>query len=123
MATNTLKGQSAKKVSLDPLSLTDIAAAILAPLASLKLTVFLLVTAIAVIFIATLQQASLDMWTVKSMHYDNWIVTIPFKHILIERWFPNYQDVQGSFVIPSGKLIIYALIINCLLYTSPSPRD
>ena len=112
MATNTLKGQSAKKVSLDTLSLTDIAAAILAPLASLKLTVFLLVTAIAVIFIATLQQASLDMWTVKSMHYDNWIVTIPFKHILIERWFPSYQDVQGSFVIPSGKLIIYALIIN-----------
>ena len=71
MATNTLKGQSdSKDASLDTLSPNDIATAILAPLASLKLTVFLLVTAIAVIFIATLQQASMDMWTVKAMHYD-----------------------------------------------------
>ena len=113
MATNTLKGQAKPGNSVSSeLSLTDIAASIVAPLASLKLTVFLLVTAIAVVFIATLQQASLDMWTVKNMHYDSWFVTIPFQHLLIERWFPSYQDVQGSFVIPSGKLIIYALIIN-----------
>ncbi len=113
MATNTFPSRSdATKARRGELTATDIASAFLAPLASLKLAVFLLVTAIAVIFIATLQQASVDMWTVKNMHYDNWFVTIPFQALLIERWFPDYQNVQGSFIIPSGKLIIYALIVN-----------
>ena len=113
MAANTLPtGSDASKARRGELTATDIASAIISPLASLKLTVFLLVTAIAVVFIATLQQASVDMWTVKNMHYDNWFVTIPFQWLLIERWFPEYQNVQGSFIIPSGKLIIYALIVN-----------
>jgi ABC-type transport system involved in cytochrome c biogenesis permease subunit len=113
MAANTLPtGSDASKARRGELTATDIASAIISPLASLKLTVFLLVTGIAVVFIATLQQASVDMWTVKNMHYDNWFVTIPFQWLLIERWFPEYQNVQGSFIIPSGKLIIYALIVN-----------
>jgi len=112
MATNSLPKQSAVSRRNTDLSATDIATAILAPLASLKLAVFLLTMAIAVIFIATLQQSWEDMWTVKNMHYDNWFVTIKFQDLLIERWFPNHQNVPGSFVIPSGKLIIYALIIN-----------
>ena len=114
MATNSLPTRSGTSVARrgESLSAADIATAILAPLASLKLAVFLITVAIGVIFIATLQQASLDMWTVKNMHYNNWFVTIPFQQLLIERWFPDYQNVPGSFVIPSGKLIIYALIIN-----------
>ncbi|QEG23965.1 cytochrome c biogenesis protein [Mariniblastus fucicola] len=113
MATNSLPTKSGTAANRHgELSATDIATAIIAPLASLKLTVFLLFTAIAVVFIATLQQASMDMWSVKNMHYDNWFVTIPFQALLIERWFPGFQDVPGSFVIPSGKLIIYGLIIN-----------
>ena len=113
MATNTLPTDSRRsKSAASSASATDIAAAIIAPLASLKLTVFLLVTAIIVIFIATLQQASYDMWFVKNMHYSDWFVTIKFQDLLIEKWFPNLQNVPGSFVIPSGKLIIYALIVN-----------
>ena len=114
MASNTLPNASDTITAGDAqaLTLTDIATAIITPLASLKLTVFLLFTAIAVIFIATLQQASMDMWSVKNMHYDNWFVTIPFQALLIERWFPGYQNVPGNFIIPSGKLIIYGLIIN-----------
>ena len=112
MASNTLPKTADKITSGAALTPTDIAAATIAPLASLKLTVFLLFTAIAVVFIATLQQASMDMWSVKNMHYDNWFVTIPFQALLIERWFPNYQNVPGNFVIPSGKLIIFGLIIN-----------
>ena len=113
MATNTLHSGS-DKASTDSASLTptDVVTAIIAPLASLKLTVFLLVTAIAVVFIATLQQASMDMWSVKNMHYDNWFVKIAFQDLLIKRWFPNLQNVPGSFIIPSGALIIYALIVN-----------
>ena len=113
MATNTLPtGSDIAKPHSKELTATEFATAIIAPLASLKLTVFLLVTAIAVVFIATLQQASADMWTVKNMHYNDWFVRILFQDLLIERWFPNYQNVEGSFVIPSGKLIIYALIVN-----------
>ena len=115
MATNSLP-QNAQRSNLqtESLSFTDVASAIVSPLASLKLTVFLLVLSIGVIFIATLQQASMNMWSVKHMHYDNWFVTIPFQSLLIERWFPDYQNVPGSFVIPSGKLLIYALIINLI---------
>ena len=112
MASNTLPTAADKTSARSNLTATDIAAAIVSPLASLKLAVFLIFTAIAVVFIATLQQASMDMWSVKNMHYDNWFVTIPFQTLLIERWFPSYQNVPGNFIIPSGKLIIYALIIN-----------
>ena len=112
MATNTLPAGSDKTARSEGLTPTDIATAIIAPLASLKLTVFLLVTAIAVVFIATLQQASMDMWSVKNMHYDNWFVKISFQDLLIERWFPDYQNIPGDFRMPSGKLIIYALIVN-----------
>jgi len=115
MATNTLPTGADKTATHSAnLTPTDVAAAIIAPLASLKLTVFLLFTAIAVVFIATLQQASMDMWSVKNMHYDNLFVTIPFQTLLIERWFPAYQNVPGNFIIPSGKLIIYMLIANLI---------
>ena len=53
MAT-TLKTQS--QTGAAPLGSADIARAIITPLASLKLTVFLLILAVAVVFIATLDQ-------------------------------------------------------------------
>jgi ABC-type transport system involved in cytochrome c biogenesis permease subunit len=93
-------------------SVNDIAALILAPLASLKLTVVLLVMAVFVTLIATLQQASMDMWAVKTMHYNNWIVPIDFQWIFVEKWFPDLQNVPGKFYIPSGKALIVAMLIN-----------
>ena len=115
MATNSLPQHAQRsRLQAESLSVTDVVSALFSPLASLKLTVFLLVMSIAVIFIATLQQASLNMWSVKHMHYDHWFVTIPFQQLLIERWFPDFQNVPGSFVIPSGKLLIYALIVNLI---------
>ena len=50
------------------MGLKDIAMAIVVPLASLKLTVFLLLLAVIVVFIATVQQSWMDMWSVKRMH-------------------------------------------------------
>lgn len=112
MASNTISPSSAATKNLKSATATEIAAAIIAPLASLKLTVFLLTLATAVIFIATVQQSRMDMWTVKNMHYGNWFVAINYQVLFVERWFPNLQNVPGKFYIPSGKLIIYALLIN-----------
>ncbi|MFN9752417.1 MAG: hypothetical protein ACK57U_13630, partial [Planctomycetota bacterium] len=42
---------------------------ILSPLASLKLTVFLLVAATFVTWLATMEQTRVDFWTVKQRHF------------------------------------------------------
>ena len=89
MATQTVSQPLATPRSGTDLSALEIARAILAPLASLKLTVFLLVLAVFVVFIATLQQTRMDMWTVKSMHYANWIVPVDYQTLFVQRWFPD----------------------------------
>ena len=100
---------SAGEIALEVLGVIKL---LLAPLASLKLSVFLLFMSVVVVFIATLQQNWMDMWAVKQMHYGSWILAIPYKHLFVEHWFPNYQNVPGAFYIPSGKAIIVALLIN-----------
>ncbi len=107
-----LQGHSASERSTPALGIGDIVTAIMTPLASIKLTVFLLLLATIVVFIATVQQSWMDMWSVKRMHYDSWIIGIPYQHLFVERWFPSMQNVPGKFYIPSGKAIIYALLVN-----------
>ena len=114
MATQTVSQPLATPRTGTDVSALEIARAILAPLASLKLTVFLLVLAVFVVFIATLQQTRMDMWTVKSMHYANWIVPVDYQTLFVQRWFPDarWQTVPSRFFIPSGKTIIFAMLIN-----------
>ena len=101
-------------------SLKDIAVAILTPLSSLKLTVFLLIAAVVVTWIATLDQTRLDIWQVKSKHFqnvlvdfpENVLVEVPFQTFFVPGWFPELQNVNGSFYIPSGVTILVAMLIN-----------
>ena len=101
-------------------SLKDIAVAILTPLSSLKLTVFLLIAAVVVTWIATLDQTRLDIWQVKSKHFqnvlvdfpENVLVEVPFQTFFVPGWFPELQNVKGSFYIPSGVTILVAMLIN-----------
>ena len=109
MAT-TFKPQSqTSETSLGP---TDMARAIITPLASLKLTVFLLILGVVVVFIATLDQAKYDVYDVKMKHFRNAFVAVPFQTFFVPRWFPDMQNVPGTFYIPSGLTILVLMLVN-----------
>ena len=113
MATNALpKTTTARRRKTKTLTTTDRVQAILAPLASLRLTVVLLAVAVFVIFIITLQQATHDMWEIKSQHYSSLLVTVPFEEVLVERWFSDTPPVPGAFVMPSGLTLIVLMLMN-----------
>ena len=124
MATTLTPHSKTGTASLGP---TDIARAIIAPLASLKLTVFLLVLAVAVVFIATLDQTRADVFQVKMKHFQspirlsssgleldlrNLFVAVPFQTFFVPRWSPDMQNVPGTFFIPSGLTILIMMLIN-----------
>lgn len=96
------------------LSATDVVRAILAPLASLKLTVFLLVLATAVTFIGTLEQTRADIDTVKHRYFlENVIfVEVPLQTFFVPAWFPSLQNVPGTIHVPSGMTILILMMIN-----------
>ena len=91
---------------------TEIAQAILAPLASLKLTVFLLVLAVVVILIATIDQTRADVYQVKMKHFRTVFVSVPFQTFFIPRWSPNFQNIPGRFFIPSGLSVLVLMMLN-----------
>ena len=101
-----------RQVADNSLTLKDIAVAILTPLSSLKLTVFLLVAATVVTWIATLDQTRFDIWQVKNKHFHNVLVEVPFQTFFVPGWFPQLQNVSGSFYVPSGVTILVAMLIN-----------
>ena len=118
MATNALPKnkaagtKTARRSKNQPMTMTDRVQAIITPLASLRLTVTLLAVSVFAIFIITLQQATHDMWEIKSQHYSSLLVTVPFDEILVERWFPDAPPVPGAFVMPSGLTLIVLLLMN-----------
>jgi ABC-type transport system involved in cytochrome c biogenesis permease subunit len=113
MATNALPtNTTARRRKSKTLTMADRVQAILAPLASLRLTVVLLSVSVFVIFIITLQQATHDMWEIKSQHYSSLLVTVPFEEVVVERWFPDAPPVPGAFVIPSGLTLIVLMLMN-----------
>ena len=91
---------------------TDIVRAILAPIASLKLTVFLLVMAVFVTWVITLEQVSLDIWALKHKHFNNFFVYVPLTTFFPLNWFPNGPKPPGGILLPSGRTIIAAMLIN-----------
>lgn len=111
MATETVsnKVSSAETTALRP---TDFAQAVLAPLASLKLTVCLLALSVLVVFIATLEQTRADVFTVKMRHFQNLFVDVPFQTFFVPAWFPNLQNVPGRFYIPSGLTVLVLMLMN-----------
>ena len=101
-----------RKSATSTVSLKDVAVAILTPLSSLKLTVFLLVAATVVTWIATLDQTRFDIWQVKNKHFQNVLVEVPFQTFFVPGWFPELQNVSGSFYVPSGVTLLVAMLIN-----------
>ncbi len=113
MATNVLpQTKTARPNKNKALTMTDRVQVVLTPLASLRLTIVLLAVSVFAIFIITLQQATHDMWEIKSQHYSSLLVTVPFEEVLVDRWFPDAPFVPGAFVMPSGLTLIVLLLMN-----------
>lgn len=87
---------------------------ILTPLASLKLTVFLLIVSTFVTWLATMEQTRVDFWTVKQKHFPELFVFIPFQILFPPAWFPTLQNLpeKAGFFVPSGFLLIVAMLVN-----------
>lgn len=113
MATNALsRSTSSRRSTSKTLTTSDRVRAILTPLASLRLTVVLLAVSVFAVFIITLQQATHDMWEIKSQHYSSLLVTVPFDEVVVERWFPKAPPIPGAFVMPSGLTLIVLMLMN-----------
>ncbi len=90
-------------------------------LASLRLTVTVLILSVFVIWVATLQQAELDIWDVKRLHFPWLIVNVPLYTFCPPAWLPQWRTQLAetllfgrpvSLPIPSGFAVISAMIIN-----------
>ena len=113
MATNSVgKPLTTVNTVQQGLGLADIARAIVTPLASLKLTVFLLILSLIVTFIATLDQTRNDVFQVKMNHFHHLMVKVPFQTFFVPRWFPDRQNIPGSFYIPSGMTVLVLMLMN-----------
>ena len=93
-------------------TITDIVRAILAPIASLRVTVFLLVLAVFVTWVVTLEQATVDIWELKNKHYSSLVVYVPLNTFLPPNWFPEAPQIKAGLFLPSGFAIIIAMLMN-----------
>ncbi len=93
-------------------SLTDVVRAMMAPLASLKLTVILLALSVFVVWVITLEQATIDIWELKHKHFGSAFVYVPFSTFLPPKWYPDLSRGGAGFFLPSGFTLIVAMLIN-----------
>lgn len=94
---------------------------LLAPLASLKLTLVLLGMAIFLIFAGTLAQAKAGMWEALHNYFAAWFVWIDLQIFLPEAWFGDsypwlYDIVRPGMVVPffGGATIGLAMLVNLI---------
>ncbi len=88
---------------------------VLAPLASLKLTVALFLAAIFLIFVGTLAQTEMDIWAVMNQYFHTWFAAVELRVFVPRAWFGEVSDkVPGFFWFPGGKTIGLAMAINLL---------
>ena len=78
---------------------------LVAPLASLKLTVALFGLAIFLVFAGTLAQASHDVWWVLHNYFRSPVAWIDFQVFFPPAWFPSWQRIRGGFYFPGGFTI------------------
>jgi len=88
---------------------------LLAPLASLKLTVALFAMAIFLIFTGTLAQVDQDIWEVMRNYFRTFFAWIPFQVFFARPFFIGEPpQVPGEFWFPGGFLIGGAMAANLL---------
>src|SRR5262249_31370860 len=92
---------------------------VLMPLASLRLTVFLFVLAIILVFLGTMAQIDYGLYTVLHKYFRTGLVWIPFQLFVqfgqIFFGVPQSLNVPGSFPFPGGWLIGGLLLVNLVV--------
>ncbi|HLL89321.1 MAG TPA: cytochrome c biogenesis protein CcsA [Tepidisphaeraceae bacterium] len=86
---------------------------LLTPLASLKLTVALLVMAIVVIFAGTWAQIDQGIWQVQARYFHSFFTRIDFQ-LFLPRPGPGEKPVPGGIPMLGGMSIIILLLVNLL---------
>lgn len=93
----------------EPTPATRGAAAVLAPLASLKLTVVLMAMAMFIVLAGTLAQRELGIWAVMSHYF-----RVPIAWISVRSLSFDLIDTKATFPFPGGWLIGGAMLVNLL---------
>lgn len=87
-------------------------------LASLRLTVFLFVLAMFLVFSGTLAMRDYGLWVTLSSYFRCWLAWIPLQTFVpfgqVFLGLPQTLRISGSFPFPGGWLIGAALLINLL---------
>ena len=86
---------------------------ILAPLASLKLTVALFAMSAFLVLAGTFAQVDLGIWDVMKTYFRSYLIWIDLKVFFPPLWFPNlHEHVAGGFWFPGGRSLGLALLAN-----------
>ena len=113
MATNQVDTRStAAAQPAAGFTFSDIAQAIVMPLASLRLTVGLLFVAVLMTWVASLEQAKDDAFFVKMRHFDSVLVEVPVQTFFPPSFAPSMQNVPGKLFLPSGATILVLMLVN-----------
>uniref|UniRef100_A0A7C2JYP1 Cytochrome C biogenesis protein n=1 Tax=Schlesneria paludicola TaxID=360056 RepID=A0A7C2JYP1_9PLAN len=120
MATADLSTADRTEFDGEPAGLGPLLNSMLAPLASLKLTVALFAMAIFIILAGTLAQVEKDIWQVIDEYFRNrWFAWIDFRLFLPPSFWGALfgtapPQIPGGFYFPSGWLIGAAMALNLL---------
>jgi hypothetical protein len=91
---------------------------LLAPLASLRLTVWLFVLSVMLVFFGTLAQVDAGIWTVVNQYFRSALVWVPLQILVrfgqVFFGIPVGARLAGSFPFPGGWLIGGVLLANLL---------
>ncbi len=86
---------------------------LLAPLASLKLTVVLLVLGMLLIFAGTTVQSELSIWDVQHRYFHSWFTIIEWR-LFFPLWEWGSKHMPGAMPFPGGYTLIVLLLANLL---------
>ncbi len=87
---------------------------ILAPIASLRLTVVLFAFSIALVMIGTLAQENESMWDVMEHYFRATFCWVPLQVFFPSSFFPHMKPIAGGFYFPGGRTLGALLIMNLL---------
>ena len=114
MATQSLPFGNTRANAGDQTGVRDLLETILRPIASLKLTVALLLMGIVLVFVGTLAQYELNMWDVIEKYFRSFYVYVPLQVFFPPSFFPSHPKIPGGFYFPGGYAIGYAMGLNLL---------
>ncbi|MBL8828529.1 MAG: cytochrome c biogenesis protein ResB, partial [Planctomycetaceae bacterium] len=87
---------------------------VLAPIASLRLTVVLLALSVVLVFLGTVAQWQKDIWEVVDGYFRCWFAYVSFEDCIPPKMWPGRPTLPGGFYFIGGKSLLVALAANLL---------